>query len=84
MFSVEYAVVSSILLRNVIHLSKVQGLGYEVHFSIPIDSKFEAGCSSKGPQNSSTNDMTLTVNDYMNSDNTMIEYALISIFGDLF
>jgi hypothetical protein len=30
---------------------KAQGSGsrYEAHFSIPIDSKFEAGCSSKDP-----------------------------------
>jgi hypothetical protein len=53
--------------------------GYEAHFSIP----FEAGCLSKDPQNPSTDEPTLTVNDYMNSDNTLMEYNSNNMFGDL-
>jgi hypothetical protein len=52
------------------------GSGYEAHFSIPINSMFEAGCSSKDSQNPRTDEPILAVDDYMNSDNTMIEYAL--------
>jgi hypothetical protein len=44
---------------------------------------FEAGCSSKDPQNPSTNEPTLIVDDYMDSDNTMVEYASNNMFGDL-
>jgi hypothetical protein len=64
---------------------KVQdsGSGYEAHFSIPTNSTFEAGCSSKDPQNLSTDEPTLTVDDYMDSDNTMVEYNLNDIFDDL-
>jgi hypothetical protein len=64
---------------------KVQGLGagYEAHFSIPMNLTFEAGCSSKDPQNSSTDELMLNVDDYMDSDNTMAEYNLNDMFGDL-
>jgi hypothetical protein len=57
---------------------KAQGSesGYEAHFSIPINSMFEAGCSSKFSQNPRTDEPILAVDDYMDSDNTMIEYAL--------
>jgi hypothetical protein len=52
---------------------KVQGsgFGYEAHFSISTDSKFDADCSSKDPQNPNTNEPTLTVDDYMDSGNTI-------------
>jgi hypothetical protein len=59
------------------------GYGYEAHFSIPTNSPFEAGCSSKDPQNPSTDKPTLIVNDYMDSNNTMVEYASNDMFGDL-
>jgi hypothetical protein len=59
------------------------GSGYEAHFSIPTNSIFEAGCSSKDPQNPSTNEPTLTIDDYMDSNNTMVEYASNDMFGDL-
>jgi hypothetical protein len=64
---------------------KAQGLGYgyEVHFSILTNSMFEASCSSKDPQNSSTDEPTLTVDDYIDSDNTMVEYASNDMFGNL-
>jgi hypothetical protein len=64
---------------------KAQGSvsGYEAHFSISTDSKFEAGCSSKDSQNPSTNKPTMTGDDYMDSDNTMVEYASYDMFGDL-
>jgi hypothetical protein len=57
---------------------------YEAHFSIPTNLMFEAGCSSKDPQNPSTDEPTLTVDDYMDSENTMMEYALNDMFGGLF
>jgi hypothetical protein len=57
--------------------------GYEAHFTILTDSKFEVGCLSKGPQEPNTNEPTLTTDDYMDSDNTMLEYALNDMFGDL-
>jgi hypothetical protein len=65
---------------------KAQGLGsgYEAHFSILTNSTFEASCSSKDPQNPSTDESTLTVDDYMDFDNTMVEYASNDMFGDLF
>jgi hypothetical protein len=44
---------------------------------------FEAGCSSKDPQNASTNEPTFTVDDYMELDNTMVEYSSNDMFGDL-
>jgi hypothetical protein len=64
---------------------KAQGSrsGYEAHFSILINSTFEAGCLSKDPQNPSTDEPTLTVDDYMDSDNTMVKYASNDMFGDL-
>jgi hypothetical protein len=58
------------------------GYGYEAHFSIPTNSMFEAGCSSKDPQNPSTDKPTLIVDVYMNTDNTMVEYNS-NMFGDL-
>jgi hypothetical protein len=39
--------------------------------------------SSKGPQKPSTNESTLTVDEYMDSDNTMVEYTSNDMFGDL-
>jgi hypothetical protein len=57
--------------------------GYEAHFSIPTNLTFEAGCSSKDSQNPSTDEPTLTVDDYMNSDNTLMEYNSNDMFGDL-
>jgi hypothetical protein len=64
---------------------KAQGSrsGYEAHFSISTNLMFEAGCSNKDPQNPSTDEPTLTVDDYMDSDNTMVEYASNDMFGDL-
>jgi hypothetical protein len=64
---------------------KAQGLGprYEAHFSISTNSMFEVGCLSKDPQNPSTDEPTLTVDEYMDSDNTMVEYILNDMFIDL-
>jgi hypothetical protein len=64
---------------------KVQGsgAGYEAHFTIPTNSTFEAGCSSKDLQNPSTNEPTLNADDYMDSDNTIVEYNSNDMFGDL-
>jgi hypothetical protein len=59
------------------------GSGYEAHFSIPTNSTFEASCLSKDPQNPSTDEPILTVDDYMDSNNTMVEYTLNGMFGDL-
>jgi hypothetical protein len=59
------------------------GSGYEAHISIPTNSTFKASCLSKDPQNPSMNEPTLTVDDYMDSDNTMMEYASNDMFGDL-
>jgi hypothetical protein len=58
------------------------GAGYEAHFSILTNSTFEADCSSKDPQNPSTDESTLNVDDYMDSDNTMVEYNSNDMFGD--
>jgi hypothetical protein len=44
---------------------------------------FEAGYSSNDPQNPSTEEPTFTVDDFMDSDNTMVEYASNNMFGDL-
>jgi hypothetical protein len=44
---------------------------------------FEASYSSKDPQNPSTDEPTLNVDGYMDSDNTMVEYNSNDIFGDL-
>jgi hypothetical protein len=64
---------------------KVQGSGsgYEAHFCVPTNSTFEAGCSSKDLQNPSNNEPTLTVDDYIDSDNTTVEYNLNDMFSDL-
>jgi hypothetical protein len=64
---------------------KTQGSGsrYESHFSILTNSMFEAGYSSNDPQNPSTEEPTFTVDDFMDSDNTMVEYASNNMFGDL-
>jgi hypothetical protein len=56
---------------------------YEAHFSIPTNSTFEASCSSKDPQNPSTDEPTLKVDNYMDSDNTMMKYNSNDMFGDL-
>jgi hypothetical protein len=64
---------------------KVQGLGseYEAHFSIPTNSIFEVGCSSKDPHNPSTNEPTLSVDDYIDLDNTIVKYNSNDMFSDL-
>jgi hypothetical protein len=51
------------------------GSGYEAHSTIPTLSKFEVGCSSKGPQEPTTNDPTLTNDDYMDVKITIVEFA---------
>jgi hypothetical protein len=63
---------------------KVQGsrARYEPHFSIPMNLTFEADCSRKDPQNPSTDEPTLNVDDYMDSDNTMMEYNSNNMFDD--
>jgi hypothetical protein len=43
---------------------------------------FEASCSSMDLQNPSTDEPTLTVDDYMDLDNTMVEYNLNDMFSD--
>jgi hypothetical protein len=92
-----HAEFSSIQLRSAIHHlvalyqkslrkdKRVQGsgAGYETHFSIPTNSMLEAGCSSKDPHNPSTDEPTLNVDDYMDSDNTMVEYNSNDMFSDL-
>jgi hypothetical protein len=64
---------------------KVQGSGsgYKAHFFIPTNSMFEPGCSSKDPQNQITDEPTLTVDDYMDSNNTIVEYNSNDMLGDL-
>jgi hypothetical protein len=64
---------------------KVQGsrAGYEDHFSIPVNSMFESGCLSKDPQNPSIDELTMNIDYYMDSNNTMVEYNLNDMFGDL-
>jgi hypothetical protein len=64
---------------------KDQGLrsGYEAHFSIPTNSTFEVSCLRKDHQNRSTDEPTLTIDDYMDSDNTIVEYTSNDMFGDL-
>jgi hypothetical protein len=64
---------------------KVQGSGsgYEAHFSIQTNSTFEAGCLSKDPQSPSTDEPTLTVDNYIDSDNTMVEYNSNDMLGDI-
>jgi hypothetical protein len=64
---------------------KVQGsgAGYEAHFTILTNSTFEANCSSKDPQNLGTDEPMLNVDDYMDSDNTLVEYNLNDMFDDL-
>jgi hypothetical protein len=64
---------------------KAQGLGsgYKAHFSIRTNSTFEASWSCKDPQNPSIDEPTLTVDDYMDSNNIMVKYALNDMFGDL-
>jgi hypothetical protein len=99
MYNAEHAVVSSILLKKchtpkhlVALYQKSLGKdkkaqesksGYEAHFSILTNSKFEPGCSRKDPQNQSTNEPILIIDDHMDSDNTIVEYALNDMFGYL-
>jgi hypothetical protein len=64
-------------------MRKFKGGGYEAHFFVLLNSMFEASYSSKDPQNPSTDEPTLNVDDYMDSDNTMVEYNSNDIFGDL-
>jgi hypothetical protein len=59
------------------------GSGYEAHFSILTNSTSEASCSSKNPQNPSTNESTLIVDNYIDSENTMVECTSNDMFGDL-
>ena len=62
---------------------KAVGSEYEAHFTIPSETKIEAGCSSKGPQEPSTNEPPLTTDDYMDTENTLVEFASNDVFGDL-
>jgi hypothetical protein len=48
-----------------------------------MNSTFEVGCSSKDPQNPSTDEPALNVDDYMDSGNTMVEYNSNDMCGDL-
>jgi hypothetical protein len=54
----------------------ITNIVFEAHFTISTNSMFEADCSSKDHQNPSTDEPTLNVDDYMDSDNTMVEYNL--------
>jgi hypothetical protein len=62
---------------------KAQGSGYEAHFTILNNLKFEDDGLSKGPQEPSTNEPTLTIDDNMDSDNSMVEFASNDMFGGL-
>jgi hypothetical protein len=62
---------------------KVQGSGYEAHFTIPSDTKYEVGYSSKDQMGPSTDEPTLNLDDYMDTWNAMVEYASNDVFGDL-
>jgi hypothetical protein len=75
----------ALYLKSLRKDKRVQGLGagYEAHFSIPTNSMFEAGCSSKDSQNLSTDKPMLNVDDYMDSDNTMVEYNSNDMFDNL-
>jgi hypothetical protein len=62
---------------------KVQGSGYEAHFTISSDSKYDASCLSKDPIEPSTNGPTLTIDDYMDTGNAIVEFASNDVFDDL-
>jgi hypothetical protein len=62
---------------------KSLGKENKAHFSIPTNLMYLVGCSSKDSQNLSTDELTLTVDDYMDLDNTMVEYASNDMFGVL-
>jgi hypothetical protein len=47
----------------------ITNIMFEAHFTISTNSMFEVDCSS-------TDEPTLNVDDYMDSDNTMVEYNL--------
>jgi hypothetical protein len=59
------------------------GSGYEAHFSNLTNSMFEAVFLNKDPQNLRTDEPTLIVDDYIDSDNTVVEYAMNDMFSDL-
>jgi hypothetical protein len=63
--------------------AQCSGSEYEANFSILINSTFEASCLSKDLQNLSTDEPTLTVDYYMDSNNTMMKYILNDMFDDL-
>jgi hypothetical protein len=58
-------------------------LGYEAHYTIPSDSKYEVDCLIKDPMGPSTDEAILTLDDYMDTRNAMVEYALNDVFDDL-
>jgi hypothetical protein len=48
-----------------------------------MNSTFEAGCSSKDPQNPSTDEPMLNIDDYMDLANTIVKYNSNDMFDDL-
>jgi hypothetical protein len=64
---------------------KAQGSRSEskARFIILAESKFETDCSRKGPQETSTNGPTLTTDDYMDVEISMVKFALNDLFSDL-
>jgi hypothetical protein len=61
---------------------KVEGPGSEAYLTGPSTTKFEAGCSSKCPQEPSTNEPALKTDDHMDTVNTIVKFSSNDMFGD--
>ena len=63
--------------------NKAETSGYEAHFNQQPDVQDKAGCSCEVSVEPSNNEPPLTVDDYMDTENTIVEFASDDLFGDL-
>ena len=63
--------------------NKAKALGYEAHFNLQHNVKDGASCSRGVSVEPSSNEPPLTVEDYMDMENTIVEFTSDSLFRDL-
>ena len=62
---------------------KAGASGFEAHFTQKSDASAGASDSRQVPEEPSSDKAPLTVDDYMDAENTMVEYTSDDLFGDL-
>lgn len=62
---------------------QAQGSGFESHFTLHSDAAKNASCSQSVPMELGNNEAPLTVDDYVDTENTIMELASNDVYGDL-